>query len=134
MSDIQDYSFKKNERLKQRKNIDTLFQNGEAFSFFPFRVVHHCIPHSAASSVPLQVGISVPKKKIKSAVNRNLIKRRTKEAWRLQKAVLTQHSKPFTIQVFLIYQSPEIFNFVKIKTAIQKILKQLQQHYEETLP
>lgn len=134
MSNIQDFSFKKNERLKQRKNIDTLFQNGEAFSFFPFRVVHHCIPHSALSSLPLQVGISVPKKKIKSAVKRNIIKRRTKEAWRLQKAVLTQHSAPFTIQIFLIYQSPEIFDFAKIKMAIQKILNQLQKLYVATLP
>ncbi len=129
MSNIQDFSFKKNERLKQRKNIDTLFQNGEAFSFFPFRVVHHCIPHSDLSSLPLQVGVSVPKKKIKSAVKRNIIKRRTKEAWRLQKAVLTQHSEPYTLQVFLIYQSPEILDFAKIKSTIQKILNHLQQLY-----
>lgn len=75
--------FYKEERLCSKKSLDLLFKNGSSFLLYPFRVTYHFVaePHK----FPAQVVINVAKKRYKHAVDRNLIKRRTREAYRLQK-------------------------------------------------
>ncbi len=73
------------ERLKLRKKIETLFQTGEAFSAFPLRVIYRFTGRETPGAAPVQVGFSVPKKKMRKAVHRNRIKRLLRESWRLQK-------------------------------------------------
>jgi ribonuclease P protein component len=78
--------FCKEERLCNRKTIDFLFSANDKIKFteFPFMVI-------AKESInenqkfPAQMMVSVSKRKIKLAVNRNLMKRRMKEAYRLNK-------------------------------------------------
>ena len=78
--------FCKEERLCNRKTIDFLFTANDKIKFteFPFMVI-------AKESVndnqkfPAQMMVSVSKRKIRLAVNRNLMKRRMKEAYRLHK-------------------------------------------------
>jgi len=76
-------TFKKEERLCSKKSLDLLFKNGSSFLVYPFRITYLFIdvPHQ----YPAQVVINVAKKRYKHAVDRNLIKRRTREAYRLQK-------------------------------------------------
>ena len=76
-------TFNKEERLCSRKLLDLLFKNGSSFLLYPFRVSYLFVdvPHS----FPAQVVINVSKKRFKKAVDRNLIKRRSREAYRLQK-------------------------------------------------
>lgn len=78
--------FYKEERLCSKKSLDLLFKNGSSFLLYPFRVTYHFVaePHS----FPAQVVINVAKKRYKHAVDRNLIKRRTREAYRLHKQEL----------------------------------------------
>lgn len=78
-------TFTKEERLCSRKSLDLLFKNGSSFLLYPFRVSYLFVdtPHE----FPVQVVINVAKKRYKRAVDRNLIKRRTREAYRLQKSV-----------------------------------------------
>ena len=78
-------TFTKEERLCSRKLLDLLFKNGSSFLLYPFRVSYLFVdtPHE----FPVQVVINVAKKRYKRAVDRNLIKRRTREAYRLQKSV-----------------------------------------------
>ncbi|RZL49732.1 MAG: ribonuclease P protein component [Pedobacter sp.] len=75
--------FNKEERLCSKKSLDLLFKNGSSFLLYPFRVTCLCVtePHK----YPVQVVINVAKKRYKHAVDRNLIKRRTREAYRLNK-------------------------------------------------
>lgn len=75
--------FNKEERLCSKKSLDLLFKNGSSFLLYPFRVTYLFIeePHQ----YPVQVVINVAKKRYKHAVDRNLIKRRTREGYRLQK-------------------------------------------------
>ena len=75
--------FNKEERLCSKKSLDLLFKNGSSFLLYPFRITHLFI--AEAHHYPAQVVINVAKKRYKHAVDRNLIKRRTREAYRLQK-------------------------------------------------
>ncbi|UKT65127.1 ribonuclease P protein component [Pedobacter mucosus] len=77
------YTFKKEERLCSRKHLDLLFKNGSSFLLYPFRISYLFIDQ--ATSIQAQVVINVPKKRYKRAVDRNLIKRRIREAYRLNK-------------------------------------------------
>lgn len=76
-------TFNKEERLCSRKLIDLLFKNGSSFLLYPFRVSYLYV--DTAHKYPVQVVINVSKKRFKRAVDRNLIKRRTREVYRLEK-------------------------------------------------
>ena len=122
----QRYTLQAIERLKLRKQIETLFQTGEAFSVFPLRIVYRIIPLTDASASPVQVGFSIPKKRIKKAVGRNKVRRVLKEAWRLQKHPLYQAMpEGKQLHCFLIYSGPPLLTFEEAKAAILKIQQKL---------
>jgi len=77
------YTFKKEERLCNKKLIDTLFHNGSSFLCYPFKASWLFV--DGPQQFPVQVLLSVSKKRFKRAVDRNLIKRRMREAYRLNK-------------------------------------------------
>ena len=81
-------AFSKDERITSQVAIDALFSGtSSSVMSYPFRVVYM---HSAQSSAPVSVLISVPKKRFHNAVDRNRMKRLVREAYRLQKQQLTQ--------------------------------------------
>jgi ribonuclease P protein component len=77
-------SFKKEERLCNIQLIEKLYHNGSSFLVYPFRIIW--LYSEANSEFPVQVLISIPKKKFKRAVDRNLLKRRIREIYRIQKS------------------------------------------------
>lgn len=122
----QRYTLQAIERLKLRKQIETLFQTGEAFSVFPLRVVYSLNLLTATEISPVRAGFSIPKKRIKKAVNRNRVRRLLREAWRLQKHALYQ-SIPTGQQLhcFLIFTGNEKLTFEEAKTAVKKLTDKL---------
>ena len=118
----QRYTLQAIERLKLRKQIETLFQTGEAFSVFPLRIVYRLLPSTDASASPVQVGFSIPKKRIKKANGRNRVRRLLKEAWRLQKHPLYEVvPKGYQLHCFLIYTGAPILTFLEANEAIQRL-------------
>lgn len=114
------------ERLKLRKQIETLFQTGEAFSVFPLRIVYRLTPVTEPAESPVKAGFSVPKKRFKRAVQRNLIRRRLKEAWRLQKHPLYQAiPEGLQLHVFLVFTGPAILTFAEALPAVHKVMEKL---------
>ena len=93
-------TFNKEERLCSRKSLDLLFKNGSSFLLYPFRVSY--LLSGSNTSVPVQVVINVPKKRYKRAVDRNLLKRRTREAYRLHKQDHLYNHLNFPDQVLLL--------------------------------
>ncbi|MGI9569386.1 MAG: ribonuclease P protein component, partial [Desulfobulbia bacterium] len=77
-------TFGKEEKLKSKKVIERLFEEGKRIKSFPLQLVFLKIDHQGES--PFKVGFSVPKRQIKLAVDRNRIKRVIKEAYRNNKA------------------------------------------------
>ena len=78
------YTFKKEERLCSKRLLEKLFHNGSSFLLYPYRIVW--LAEKLPAEVPVQVVISVPKRRFKKAVDRNLIKRRIREIYRLNKS------------------------------------------------
>jgi ribonuclease P protein component len=80
------FSLPKKEILSKEIWIRELFEKGSYFYFYPFKVLY--LPHPDAGSTINQVLFSVPKRQFKRAVDRNAIKRRLREAYRLNKSGL----------------------------------------------
>jgi len=107
--------------LKNRKQIDELFSKGNKNSTTFFRAKY--LLHTTGS-VPLQFGVSVSKRDFKKAVDRNRIKRLTREAWRLQngdlKSQLTALGRQMSI--FLIYTGATMPTRDIVFEAVRKII------------
>lgn len=76
-------TFRKEERLCSKKMIETLFLSGSSIMAFPLRMQYVLIDSTENSRI--KILFSVPKKRFKRAVKRNLLRRRMKEAFRLNK-------------------------------------------------
>lgn len=126
----QRYLFKKEDKLKSRKSIDTLFSKGKNFSHYPFKFIW--LPHNNISS--LQAGIGVSSRLFKKAVDRNRIKRLMREAWRLQKNPLQLYlaESEKHLSVFILYIGKEIPAYTqvyeKIGSGIQRLHKIINEH------
>ena len=123
------FTFPKQERLSWKRHIDLLFANGRSFVAFPLRVIYLPVEEDALSA-RASVLISVPKKKFKRAVKRNLIKRRMREAYRIHKHELFDalvNNRQRMLVAFL-YLDKEILPFSEIEKAMQKALDVLRNH------
>tara|TARA_B110000046_G_scaffold112201_1_gene119357 strand:+ start:52453 stop:52854 length:402 start_codon:yes stop_codon:yes gene_type:complete len=125
------FTLKKDEILSKRDNINLLFSEGKHFKEFPFKVIHRIVDKSEASS--LQFGVSIPKRLFKKAVDRNLLKRRCKEAYRLNRNNLKLQCERQNIELhfMLIYISKESIDYEIIEQKIILTLKSLQAIYAE---
>ncbi len=114
------HSFSKHERLSSEKAIQELFEKGSSFSLYPFRVKILTQEHESNHSVL----ITVSKRFYKRAVDRNIIKRRTREAYRLSKHFLLQEGK--SLHIAFIYIGKEINSFELIQKKLSSILQRIQ--------
>jgi ribonuclease P protein component len=122
------FTLGKQERVKSRKLIEQLFSEGQRFAVFPFRVFFLFKEKAAAShTAALQCGAGASSKNFKKAVDRNRIKRLTREAYRLQKTALENKIKNNKQQlaVFLIYTGKELPEFTILKEKLTVILNKL---------
>ena len=115
------FSFSKSERISEKKIIDSLFSSGNKFNVYPFDV--RFLNQDENSDSISKVLITVSSSKIKSAVKRNLLKRRIKESYRINKNII--YNK--LLMIAFVYVSEEIFTFSVIDKAIKKILKKLSE-------
>ena len=119
------YSLHKTERLCSTKPITELFENGNAFTINPFRVIWKEKNWSENSNA--KIAISIPKKSFKKAVTRNLLKRRVREAYRLNKHILYNYLDNNNKQIIfiIIYLEKEVLDYHEIESKIIVILQRL---------
>lgn len=128
MNEGECFRFLKEERVTGEKRIETLFTQGRSFMAYPFRVVF--LETTQPHSLPLSVLISIPKKRLKSAVHRNRMKRLTREAYRLNKHLIIDllHLKKVHIDAAFIYVKDELSDFAMVEKGVQKALRELIFH------
>ena len=119
--------FRKVERITSQKLIDELFGGGRSKSFaaFPIRAVWS-LRQRGAHDVPVQVLVSVPKKRLHHAVDRNRTKRQMREAYRLSKqpllAVLPAEQ---SLAIALIWQRDRLESSSLIATRMAKLISRI---------
>ena len=124
----QRHTLSKTERLKSYKRIRILFAQGQKFKVFPL-VVYFLLRVEEVEGVEgvegiLQMGVSVGKRHFKRAVDRNLLKRRIREAYRKQKHELkeTLTASGISMDIFLVYSNARISDYAEIETAMASAL------------
>jgi ribonuclease P protein component len=124
-------TFRKYERLSSQKIIDQLFKKGSenvgtAFCY-PFRVSYLTDPHRT-ESLPA-VLFSIPKRSFRHATDRNLLRRRCKEAYRLNKQLLLLVDAHQVLPAYVVfaYVAKDIMEFDEIERKMQKTLTLLRQ-------
>ena len=118
------HSLPRTERLRSLGAVRRLFESGESGFIFPFRYVWFAEPDTEQS---VEVLFSVPKKFHKRANKRNLVRRRTKEAYRLQKQIL-HDGRPVNLDLALIYSSKETLPYKTVANAVRRILESVVEH------
>ena len=119
------FTFPKHEKLKSRKSIEYLFQNGKTLKAFPLQLIFAEVQQN---DTPFQIAFSVPKRKIKLAVNRNKIKRLMRESYRLNKHLLfeitaDENTKKYVMM--MVYLSKDFADFKTIHHLTVKLFKKL---------
>ena len=141
-------TFPKSEKLRHKILVDSLFREGKSMYEFPFKVQYrHLTGQQLRGSFrievpdkisPLQVMITVPKKKRRHAVDRVLMRRRIREAYRLRRrklrAVIESHPDVRTLSLAIIYISDENIDSHRIARKLDKILNRLEEKYSASEP
>ncbi|CAL2081314.1 ribonuclease P protein component [Tenacibaculum sp. 190524A02b] len=113
------FTLGKEERLKSRKLIGKLYEEGKSIKVFPLRMVYIQAEHT--SNYPVQVGVSVPKRNFKKAVDRNRIKRLLRESYRKEKHTI--YSEVDKHYVFMIsYLAKNEWEYADIEHKMKKII------------
>lgn len=122
------YTFPKAEKLTGKNRIEELFKRGSSF-YLKEIGVRFKISNDEDSYH--RILISVPKKKFKRAVDRNLLKRRIREAYRLNKHIIQKESTRAFFHIGFIYLSKKILDFHTIQDQLIECLKRLEAKQED---
>ena len=122
-------TFRKRERITNKKTINRLFTSGKSISSFPYRIIWDLVKENENS--PAQITIAVPKKKFSKAVDRNSLKRKMREAYRKNKEIIYNPliEKKIFLACILIYTGNELISYEEIENkmivSLRKLVQQL---------
>ena len=114
------FCYSKKDKLKSKKLIDTLFNEGKTITVYPLRLVY--LKTTFKDNSALKTGITVGKKLHKTAVNRNRIKRLLREAYRLNKPFYFNNTST-SYALMILYLSKDGTTFDAVDTAMKTLFK-----------
>lgn len=128
MSHTPDQTFGKEYKLCSKKIIDELFVDKRSVKSFPYMLFFK--PAVLDTPKAFQVVVSVPKRMVRKAHDRNRIKRLTKEVFRKNKLILEDAiPKEAQYAFFLLYNSKDELSYdvleKKIQTLLQKFVREI---------
>ena len=120
------FSLGRQERLKSSLDIQDLLKNGRSVSCFPFKVYWE-ISREEDQKSPVRMAVSVPKRKFRRAVDRNLMKRRIREAYRHNKELIYSQLRERQMNIILIilFLSDELMSFERLNGGMRELLGKL---------
>ena len=142
------YTFKKNERLGNYRLQSLLFDHGKAFFQYPFRVQYLFLTEKemegylpdqkdkapgAVFIYPAKCLVSVSKRQIKQAVQRNQVKRLVREAYRKNKYSFYTflEKKGYLSLVAFVYTADKIFPYSDIEEKVKLALVKLEEKFKQ---
>lgn len=127
-------TFRKEERICRKAEIDKLFNRGGSRSMaaFPVRLVY--LKTDAEAGVPdVRVLVSVSKKCFKRAVKRNRVKRQLREAFRLNKSILyeqLEQQEGTALLIALIWIDDKLWPTSEVEKKVVNLMHRLSEKIE----
>ncbi|MBE6293461.1 MAG: ribonuclease P protein component [Bacteroidales bacterium] len=120
------YTFPKHEHLKSKSIIEKLYAQGCSVTAYPLRAVYLFLPPDEKSPTA-SILISVAKKRFRHATDRNLMKRRIREAYRLNKHTITTPlaGEGKKIAIAILYIDNKHSNTEFLKRKMHKLLSNI---------
>lgn len=127
------------ERLRSLKVIRRLFEEGRSGFVYPFRYLWLADEDEGATEIVevsatevvsggVEVLFSVPKRFLKRANKRNLVRRRAKEAYRLGKGEIVAAAGKRKVRIALVYSTKKIHEYRTINNAVERILGEISRN------
>ncbi len=114
------FKYTRKDKLKSKKGIEQLFNEGKAVTVYPLRLIYLKTAFDDGSLI--KTGVSVSKRLHKTAVARNRIKRLLREVYRLNKPLYFNNSS--TSYTFMIlYLSKDGTTFDKLNNNMKLLFK-----------
>ena len=119
----------KRERICSQKLTEQLFNSGKAHSMvaFPLRTVYMSIPREEQEP-QASILVSVSKRYFKRAVKRNRVKRLVREAYRLNKHILTDRltaSPDMALAIAFLWLDPKLHSFHRVENKVKQLLQRI---------
>jgi ribonuclease P protein component len=119
-------TFRIAERLKEGRKIARLFEEGRSVYVFPLKIIW--IESERRNPNPIKAGFSVSRRIFRNAVDRNLLKRRMREAFRVNKHAFYPDPGDKSIDLMCLFIAREKASYSVIekatKAGLRKIFRQ----------
>lgn len=122
-------SFKKAETLKSKKDFEKIIAEGKSMNAYPLKLIYVKTAVEPGQGKLVKVAVSVPKKRVKFAVNRNRIKRLFREVYRINKQLLFNYAveNKIAFNLLFVFTGKETeADFNTFTTKIILLLQRLQ--------
>ncbi len=138
------FSYKKEDKLKSRKQTQFLFAKGQSMNAFPIKLIYTIEEYDTLSQLlpspyldlqqikekgQLQTGVGAPSRTFRKAVMRNRVKRLLREGYRLEKPDFI-NSTPLQgkrVNLFFLYTDATVISQLAIQEKVSQLLKRLSE-------
>lgn len=121
------FGLEKKHKLCAKVAIDRLFDQGSG-SFgalaYPLRAVWAHNP-GRVRGASVQFLITIPKKRLRHAVDRVLMRRRVREAYRLARPEMVPEQTDIPVDIAFIYISDKREDYIRVERAVRKLLSRI---------
>ena len=128
------FTYKKQDKLKSRKQTQYLFSKGQSIHIFPIKLIYTIeiiAAHPDAKIVEqngmVQAGVGAPSRTFRKAVQRNRVKRLLREAYRLEKPNFIERAslQNKRLNLFFLYTDAFVLTQLEIQTKLKEALNLL---------
>ena len=122
-----DFSFPARLRIKSKKDIELLFEHEQSCFVHPLLLKYHITKLPSEQLSAPQFAVSVPKRAFRKAHDRNLLKRRLREAYRLNWKNHFPEMSAYKVLLMFIYVGKQKMEYCEIEKGLVQLLKKINE-------